>query len=184
MKSRQTVILSGPSGVGKDTVLDAWTLRNPRIERVVASTTRAPREGELDGVDYTFLSEGAFLGRVDEGLFLEYKKVHSSYYGTPRSSVDAILDKGKIAILKIDVQGALSVMENMPEVISIFLLPPSFEELERRIRSRATENEEKILERLANARLEIEQSVHYQHRVVNSIIEDTVDELESILEKS
>lgn len=178
------VILSGPSGVGKDTVINAWSERNPLVERVVAATTRDPREGEVDGVDYHFLSVQEFEARADKDWFLEFKKVHSNYYGTPRSSVETIVAQGRIAILKIDVQGAEAIIKQNPNVCSIFLLPPSDEELERRIRSRGQDDSEVIEERLANARGEIAKSSIYQHRVVNDDLDRCVAEIEEIVKNA
>lgn len=175
------VILSGPSGVGKDTVLLRWIEVNPRVRKVVAYTSRAPRDGEVDGVDYHFVSRETFLVKAEEGDFLEWKEVHGNFYATPMRDMEAMLAQGLFAILKIDVKGALDVMELRPEVASIFLLPPSWEELERRIRDRAQDSPEKIEERLRNAREEIELSERYQHRVVNDDLGRCVAELESIL---
>jgi len=165
--SGRLVVLSGPSGVGKDTVIDAWRDVDPRVERVVACTSREPRDGEVDGVSYHFLTRKEFLARAAKGEFLEYKEVHGNLYGTPRREVEAMLMDGKVAILKIDVQGAEEVRKLRPEVVTIFLLPPSFEELERRIRGRALDSEETIQKRLAGARAELAEADEYDHRVVN-----------------
>lgn len=177
----RVVILSGPSGVGKDTVLDRWMAENPLVERVVAATTRSPREGEIDGDAYHFLSLDEFESRAANGDFLEFKNVHGNWYATPISSVNAILEKGGVAVLKIDVQGAEEVVRTHPEIVTIFLLPPSIEELERRIRSRATDSEEAIEQRLLNAKEEIERSEFYLHHIVNQSIEGVVDQLEQIV---
>ncbi|MCW5941729.1 MAG: guanylate kinase [Fimbriimonadaceae bacterium] len=176
------VILSGPSGVGKDTVLAAWTARNPRVRRVVATTTRAPRPGETDGVDYTFVSRERFMALAESGAFLEWKEVHGNLYATPLESLERMLSEGLVAILKIDVQGALTAMEKRPDAVSIFLMPPSMAELERRIRARGSDNAEAIQVRLQNARDEIEVGKRYRHRVVNDDVERCVDRLEAILE--
>lgn len=176
------VILSGPSGVGKDTVIDEWRLINPRVVRVIAETTRHPRPGEVHGDDYFFSTVAEFEERIEQGAFLEYKNVFGNYYGTPISQLEALIGAGKIAILKIDVQGALDVMKARPEAVSIFILPPSLGELERRLRSRATDSEDAILNRLEKARWEIEESRHYQHRIVNEKIADVVAECERILQ--
>ncbi len=171
------VILSGPSGVGKDTVIDAWQRADPRVERVVAYTTRAPRPGEVDGLDYHFRTVEQFLEMAAAGDFLEYKEVHGNWYATPLKDLDRMLAEGKIAILKIDVQGAEEVFGLRPDAVSIFLLPPSIEELERRIRGRGTESEEKVALRLENAQREIEASAGYRHRLVNSDLGGLVREL-------
>lgn len=179
----RVVIISGPSGVGKDTVIDAWAEKNPLVERVVAATTRAPREGEVDGDHYHFLSREDFEDRVSKDWFLEFKEVHSNYYGTPRMAVEQIISQGKIAILKIDVQGAEAVMKAMPDVTSIFLMPPSEEELERRIRSRGLDGEEVIAERLENARGEIAKASLYGHQVVNDDLDRCIADIERIVQE-
>lgn len=176
------VIVSGPSGVGKDTVIDAWSSADPRVERVVAVTTRPPREGEVDGSDYHFVDRAVFNQMVEDGAFLEHKVVHGEMYATPMSGVQSVLDRGNFAVLKIDVQGAAAVMDKVPEVVSFFILPPSIEELERRLRSRGSESEEKVAERLQNAIREIESSEIYHYRFVNDSVERCVGEIQEILE--
>jgi guanylate kinase len=175
------VILSGPSGVGKDTVLPQWAMLNPLVERVVATTTRPPRAGEVDGVDYDFVSENEFQGRVTLGEFLEHKLVHGHYYGTPVKSVQRLLDAGKIAVLKIDVQGAAEVMAKRPDAVGVFLLPPNMKVLEQRIRQRATDDEATILVRLANAAEEIELADRYTYQVVNGDLGRAVREIDRLV---
>jgi guanylate kinase len=174
------IILSGPSGVGKDTVIDAWASRNPCVARVVAYTTRGPREGEIDGRDYHFVSVDRFMEHVAAFDFLEYKEVHGNHYATPLSSLEKLLEEGKIAVLKIDVQGALSVMGLRSDAISVFLMPPDVDELERRIRGRGTDDPEVIAKRLKNAHNEISLSGRYDHQIVNDEVERVVDELEAL----
>lgn len=171
------VILSGPSGVGKDTVLAGWSKQDPRVVRVVAYTTRTTRPGEVDGVDYHFVDRETFLRLAAEGAFLEHKEVHGNLYATPKKDMEALLDAGKIAVLKIDVQGALSAMALRPDATTIFLLPPSIEELERRIRGRASDDEATIQRRLASAKTELGFADRYQHRVVNADLERTIAEV-------
>jgi len=175
------VILSGPSGVGKDTLIEAWRSRNQRVERVVAYTTRPPREGEVDGQDYHFVTIPAFLLMADSGNFLEWKIVHGNYYATPLADMEAMLADGKIAILKIDVHGAIAAMDRRHDAISVFIQPPSWNELESRIRNRALDLPEAIEKRLQNAREEISFADRYQHQVVNRNLEQAVDELEKIV---
>ncbi len=179
--SGRLVILSGPSGVGKDTVLDAWRQADSRVERVVAYTTRPPRKGEVDGVDYHFVDEPTFAGRAERGAFLEWMRVHDFGYATPLDDMEALLREGKIAVLKIDVQGALRVMGLRPDVLSIFLVPPSWEALEARIRGRGTESEERIVRRLEGARRELDVAPRYQHRVVNDDMARAVAEIRAIV---
>lgn len=182
LDTSRIVILSGPSGVGKDSVLNRWMERNPRVERVVAACTRQPREGEVDGRDYHFLSLEGFHDQAAAGRFLEFKEVHGNWYATPWSGIEAILEREGIAVLKIDVQGAEQVVRDHPEIVTVFLLPPSMEELERRIRGRGTEDEAVIAKRLQNAREEIAAAARfYKHQLVNDEIESVVDCLEGLL---
>ncbi|MFQ3587456.1 MAG: guanylate kinase [Fimbriimonadaceae bacterium] len=181
--SGKLVILSGPSGVGKDTVLQRWTEINPDVVKVVSCTTRAPRPGEVDGVDYHFLNAEAFHAKARSGQFLEYKMVHQNWYATPLDHMEALLANGKIAVLKIDVQGALTALRLRSDALSIFLLPPSWEELERRIRGRASDSPEEIEVRLQNARDEIATAAEYAYRVVNDDLERAVSEIDAIVRR-
>lgn len=174
------LILSGPSGVGKDTLIDAWSALDPDVVRVVACTTRAPREGELNAIDYHFLTEEEFLHRAEQGRFLEYKKVHDKYYGTPLDQVEELLRLGKTAILKIDVQGALEVMEKRPDAATVFILPPNLGELERRLRSRKTDTPEQIEMRLETSRQEMAHAVRYKYHIKNDNLDEAVKELANI----
>lgn len=175
------VILSGPSGVGKDTVLDLWQERNPRIVRVVATTTRAPRPGERDTIDYTFVAPEEFHALASQGEFLEHKEVHGNFYATPASQVVALEEAGKVAVLKIDTEGALEVMAKRPDALTIMLLPPSFEELERRIRTRGSDSPEQIERRLHNARQEMDAAPHYKIQIINHDVEAVLAELERLV---
>lgn len=179
--SGRLVIVSGPSGVGKDTVLDAWAAQNPRVRRVVAHTTRDPRPGEVDGVDYHFVSRQAFEANALAGAYLEAKLVHGNGYATPLADAERMQADGQIAILKIDVQGAAEVRAKRPEVRTIFLAPPSWEELERRIRGRGTEDEASVRRRLQAAQEEMEQARFYHHVIVNESVAATVAELERLV---
>lgn len=180
--SGRLVIVSGPSGVGKDTVIDAWCAEDPRVKRVVACTTRAPRPGEVDGVDYHFISRCEFEEMAEAGRFLEWKQVHSNFYATPLDQVEQLLSDGRVAVLKIDVQGALTVMEKRPDAVAVFILAPSNEELERRIRGRGTEDEPVILARLAAAQGEVAQARHYHYQVVNDDLAHVVAFLRGLVD--
>ncbi len=173
-KPEKVVILSGPSGVGKDTILDRWLQLDPRVHRVVTCTTRNPRDGEIEGKHYFFLTPDEFVHQAKIGKFLEYKNVHGNWYASPIAEIDRIVELGGIAILKIDVQGAIEVMEAEPNLCTIFLLPPSLEELENRIRARATDSEAIIETRLQGAKEEINKAVFYRHQIINHNVEDTV----------
>lgn len=178
------VIFSGPSGVGKDTLLDRWIAANPRVRRVVTYTTRKPREGERDGIDYHFVTVDRFQELVRQGAFLENKEVHGNLYASPKRDAEKMAQEGLIAVLKIDVQGALSVMPLCPEAVSVFVLPPSIEELERRIVGRGTETPESLKLRLENARWEISQAGKYDYQVVNDDLDRAVAELDDWVGKS
>ncbi len=147
----------------------------------ISCTTRPPRQGEKDGVDYRFISEEAFLTLLEEDRFLEYAKVHGHYYGTLRDDVERTLSSGIDMVLEIDVQGAFQVREKMPESILVFVSPPSLEELERRLRERGTESGENLRIRLRNARLEMLKSGDYDYVIVNDDAERASNELKSII---
>lgn len=161
-------VFSGPSGVGKGT-LNAMLFAEfgDQIAFSVSATTRAPREGEIDGKHYFFISRQEFENRIANNDFLEYAQFAGNCYGTPKPYVLSLLEQGKNVLLEIEVQGAMQVMERMPECVSIFVLPPSFEELERRLRGRGTESEEKVRARLETARGEIAYAPRYQYQIVN-----------------
>lgn len=161
-------VFSGPSGVGKGT-LKAKLFEEfaDQIAYSVSATTRGPREGEVDGKDYFFISRQEFERRVKNNEFLEHAEFAGNCYGTPRAYVEKLLDSGMNVVLEIDVQGALQVMKSMPECVSVFILPPSFEELEHRLRGRGTETEEKIRERLETAKRELPYAPQYDYQIVN-----------------
>lgn len=161
-------VFSGPSGVGKGT-LKAKLFEEfaGRIAYSVSATTRGPREGEVDGKDYFFISRQEFERRVKNNEFLEHAEFAGNCYGTPRTYVEKLLDSGMNVVLEIDVQGALQVMKSMPECVSVFILPPSFEELEHRLRGRGTETEEKVRERLETAKRELPYAPQYDYQIVN-----------------
>ena len=161
-------VFSGPSGVGKGT-LKAKLFEEcaGRIAYSVSATTRGPREGEVDGKDYFFISRQEFERRVKNNEFLEHAEFAGNCYGTPRAYVEKLLDSGMNVVLEIDVQGALQVMKSMPECVSVFILPPSFEELEHRLRGRGTETEEKVRERLETAKRELPYAPQYDYQIIN-----------------
>lgn len=181
------VVLSGPSGVGKTTVLGGLFEKcSLPLVRSVSATTRPPREGEQDGVDYYFLTEDEFSRRRRAGEFLECFQVYGRghWYGTLESEVASGLAAGKWVVLGIDVQGAAAVVEKFPDTITIFLRPSSWEELEARLRNRQTETEEEIQKRLARARSELALADRYRYQVVNDCWRRAVDEICSILKRA
>jgi guanylate kinase len=181
MDQGKLVILSGPSGVGKDTLIQEWRKINPKVERVVAYTTRYPRTGEVAGVDYHFTPRATFERMARDGEFLEWKEVHGNLYATPLADMNRLLQEGKIAVLKIDVQGALTAMELREDAVSIFIEPPSWEELERRIRRRGLDSEDVVNRRLMNARSELALADSYHHRLVNDDLQRSAAEIDRIV---
>ena len=173
-------VISGPSGVGKGTLRKELFKRIEGLTYSVSCTTRQPRAGEQDGVDYKFINLEAFMSYVEENKFLEWAKVHGNYYGTLESDVRKLLDEGHDVVLEIDVQGALQVKNKMPEAILIFIMPPSEEELVRRLDRRGTESDRELEERIRNAKREILESKRYDFIVVNDDLESAVKELEQI----
>ncbi len=181
MKEGFLLVISGPAGTGKGTVCNALLEKDKDIMFSVSSTTRLPREGEVDGVNYNFITKEIFEKMVEADKFLEHAYVHTNYYGTSEESVMKGVADGKVVLLEIDVQGALQVKEKHPEVVTIFLLPPSMEELERRIVDRNTETEEEINKRMENAYKEISLVSKYDYYVVNDDLDIAINEIESIV---
>ncbi|GAB6100606.1 guanylate kinase [Halanaerocella petrolearia] len=175
------VVLSGPSGVGKGTVLAALLENYNDICYSISATTREPREGEKNGEDYFFMKKKEFESLVDKDEFLEWAKVHNNYYGTPIKYVEETLQSGKDVILEIDIQGAKQVREKFDEGIFVFLAPPSLEELEDRITKRGTESKEAINTRMKNAKDELEERKHYDYLIVNDEVEKAVNKLEAVI---
>lgn len=175
------IVLSGPSGTGKGTVCKALLKKRKDISLSVSCTTRKPRPGETDGVSYFFKSREEFESLIKQNEFLEYADVFSNYYGTPKSFVDAEIEQGKDVLLEIDVQGALKVKAAYPQGVYIFLVPPSMEELENRIRSRGTETAEQIEVRLGKASAEMKLMRKYDYRIVNENVDDVVCRIEAIM---
>ncbi|MFG6118186.1 guanylate kinase [Thalassobacillus sp. B23F22_16] len=174
-------ILSGPSGVGKGTVRKSLFEQSTDLRYSISMTTRGAREGETDGVDYFFKSREEFERLIAEGKLLEHAEYVGNYYGTPRDYVEETLEQGKDVFLEIEVQGALQVKENFPQGVFIFLIPPSLEDLKDRIVSRGTETEEKVKNRLHQARTEIEMMDAYDYVVVNDEVDHAVKKVQSIV---
>ncbi|MBE0467795.1 MAG: guanylate kinase [Candidatus Desulforudis sp.] len=175
------VVVSGPSGAGKGTVCQALCRRLGNIHLSVSATTRPPRAGEEDGVHYFFVNNEKFQEMIAQDELLEWARVYRDYYGTPRGPVTRMLESGRDVILEIDVQGALQVKGKVPEAVLVFLRPPSMEELERRLRLRGTDSEERIAKRLEWARNELEAMAKYDYVVVNDRVEEAVVKVEAII---
>lgn len=175
------IVISGPSGAGKGTICKALVERDKNLFVSVSATTRAPRKGEVDGVNYHFLTKEDFFDKVNKGEFLEHAEVYGNHYGTLKSNIEELLEAGKNVILEIDIQGALSVKENSKEGIFIFILPPSMEELKNRIVNRGSETKESLLKRFQAAYQEINYISRYNYAVVNDVVEQAVERVENII---
>ena len=179
------IVVSGPSGVGKDAVLAplfSAEMCPPRLRRCITATTRAPRPGEVEGLDYFFLRHEEFEERIAEGFFLEHASFSGRFYGTPKWWVEAELDGGNDVLLKIDVQGALQVRSLAPDAVLVFIAPPSEAELERRLRGRDSgADPDDLARRLATAREELALARRYDYLVMNERIEQAVEDLRAII---
>ena len=171
---KKLIIITGPSGVGKGTVVKELLNRNKDIWLSISATTRKPRMGEKDGENYYFISDESFKDMINKKEFLEWAEFAGNYYGTPLTTVSEKIEKGFIVLLEIEVEGAKQIKEKFPESLSIFLLPPNKEELERRIRNRGTEKEEAINKRLSRANYEIASSDKFDFVLTNHDVNETV----------
>ena len=176
------VVFSGPSGSGTGTVLKEALKKNESLKLSVSVTTRAPREGEVDGVDYIFYSQEQFRELVSQNGFLEWACFCDNYYGTPREEIEAMLAEGKNVVLEIEVQGAMKIREKCPDAVLIFNLPPSMEELKNRLEGRKTDSEEVIRKRLDTAVWEIAQAEKYDYILVNDEVDKAAETLLSIID--
>lgn len=181
MKTGKLFVLSGPSGVGKGTLREHALNNAPNLKYSISCTTRKPREGETDGVEYRFISHAKFQEYISQGLFLEYAHVHEDYYGTLKSDVMSELEAGHDVLLEIDVQGALKVKEIMPEAVLIFVAPPSVEVLTQRLTGRGTESSSSLEVRLSNALKEIALKDKYDYVIVNDDLDSACEELKKII---
>ena len=186
MKKRGTLlVVSGPSGAGKGTLIQAVLKKRPEAMVSVSATTRAPRPGEKEGIHYFFVSKEKFEKMIQEHAFLEYACVFgTTYYGTPQAFVEQKLAEGNDVILDIDVQGAMNIKQAMPEAVLVFILPPSYQILRQRLTDRKTESDEQIERRLQTAKNEIKYINHYQYLLINDTVTDASDNLDHILQAS
>ena len=174
-------VISGSSGVGKGTVIKSFLEKHPEYRLSVSCTTRGKRDGEVDGVNYFFLSNDEFDECIKNNEFLEWAEFSGNRYGTKKSFVDSCLKNGESIILEIDTKGALNVKSIMSDAVLIFITPPSLDELETRLRGRGTETEDAIQRRLASIKLEIENSKKFDYTIVNDTVENAVKALEKII---
>jgi guanylate kinase len=175
------LVISGPSGAGKGTIVKALQRAIPSLHLSISATTRLPRCGEVDGVDYYFLERDTFNIMIEEGQLLEWAEVYGNYYGTPRQYVQDVLEQGKDVILEIDIQGALQVKEKLPEAVLLFIAPPSKEELQMRLFGRKSDSREEIEKRLKCMAGEMKLAGGYDYFVVNDSINRATDSIQAII---
>lgn len=180
-KSKKLYVISGSSGVGKSTVIKSFLHKHPDFVFSISCTTRPMRDGEVDGVNYFFITKDQFQKSIDNDEFIEWAEFSGNFYGTKRDFIQQHLDNGHNLILDIDTRGALNIKEDMPEAVLIFISPPSYQDLEYRLRNRKTESDESIQQRLDFVKLEILNSEYFDYMVVNDVVEDTVAEIEKII---
>jgi guanylate kinase len=175
-------IISAPSGTGKTTLCNALKKRFPELAYSISHTTRPPRKNEVEGEDYFFISEEIFKDKIKRGKWAEWAKVHGNFYGTCSEKLDAYQNAGRSVLLDIDVAGAIQIKKRYPDSISIFIMPPSFETLEMRLKGRGTDNSEEIERRIAHAREEIARRDLYDHIVVNDKLDEAVEALAGLID--
>lgn len=179
--NKKLFVVSGPSGVGKGTVLKGFLAENPDFMLSISCTTRAPRAGEADGVNYFFITKEDFKDCIENDKFLEWAEFAGNFYGTKKKFINQCLAEGKDIILEIDTQGALQVKKQMPEAVLIFICPPSLEDLEKRLRGRHTEEEEAIQKRLEAVKEELSRAENFDYKIVNDDLDNAITELERII---
>jgi guanylate kinase len=180
-KRPSLVIISGPSGVGKGTIISALLVRNPNLSLAISATTRPARPVEIHGTHYYFLSREEFETQIATGGFIEWCEVHGNLYGTLKSEITRLEGIGKTVVLEIDIQGAKKVKAAIPDCLSIFIAPPSINELESRLVSRGTEDNETVASRIRVAAHEVQESVNYDYCIVNITVETAIEAIEQIL---
>ena len=181
MTKGRLIVISAPSGAGKGTVISHLLRLQPQLDYSVSATTRKPRAGEVEGESYYFVSRDRFNEMIENDELLEYAQYIGEYYGTPKKRIDECVNSGRDILLEIEVQGARQIMKLVPDALTIFIIPPGMEELERRLRGRGTDCEEKLAARLERARQELEEKNHYSHIVVNDNITEAAEEILKII---
>ncbi|MDB9440505.1 guanylate kinase [Sphaerospermopsis kisseleviana CS-549] len=175
------IVLTGPSGVGKGTLMQKLLQLHPELYYSVSATTRSPRPGEINGQNYYFITRSQFEKLVAQGELLEWAEFAGNYYGTPRAAVLEQIQSGKLVILEIELEGARQIRTSYPNALSIFILPPSFSELEKRIRGRGQDSQEAIARRLNRAQEEIEAAAEFDIQIVNDDLETALNQIEAVL---
>lgn len=181
-KNGHLIIVSGPSGVGKGSICDRLVEKRDDVEVSISATTRSPRNGEVDGVNYYFVTEAEFRNMIESGELIEYSHHFGNYYGTPKGKLDEMLDNGKTVILEIDVNGGAQVGQKYANTVSVFILPPGLAELKKRIQGRGTETVDDINKRLQRVVKEIEYMHRYDYAIINGTLEQAVKDLELIVD--
>lgn len=181
MTSGKLIVITGPSGVGKGTLVKLLLAHHPRLSLSISATTRSPREGEIEGKDYFFLSRDQFENLIETGGLLEWAEYAGNYYGTPRQGVEEKLQKGEWVVLEIEVVGARKIQESFPEATRVFILPPSLSVLEHRLTKRGKDSQGAIAQRLEHAETEIAAAEEFDYSVVNDDIDRSLVELEKII---
>ena len=179
--NKKLFVISGSSGVGKGTVLKGFLERNPEFMLSISCTTRTPRPGEIDGVNYFFISKDEFKDCIEKNKFLEWAEFAGNFYGTKKKYINQCLEEGKDIILEIETKGAMQVKKQMPEAVLIFICPPSYETLENRLRGRHTEDEANNQKRLDEVKKELKAAENFDYRIVNDDLETAITTLENVI---
>ncbi|MGK7948056.1 MAG: guanylate kinase [Xenococcaceae cyanobacterium] len=181
MSTGKLIVITGPSGVGKGTIVRSLLASYPQLSLSISATTRKPRPGEIDGRDYYFVDRAEFATMIEADKLLEWAEYAGNYYGTPKEGVEVALNLGKLILLEIELIGARKIKQIFPSALRLFILPPSLAELETRLRRRGKDSEEAILQRLARAKMEISASNEFNHCLVNDDLAQTIEKVAELI---